>query len=246
MSIINVDQKYVNGNLVFHKADNPDIWYDAIGPTVHKYYEDFNGPTVTGADNADPVGWTVTAIAGDAGAGTITVANEAGGAVIITPDATENDGIEIQFNNEAWTLTAGDPLSFHARLKVLDADQMDVLVGLCITDTTLMAGLSDGVYFLSADESAVIGGVCELDSAASTSASTATLTDVTYSELDFYYDGAGSVRFYVDGVLVDTVTETSATNICTDEALTFSIGTLTGEGTANTVTLDQIRIIQCQ
>ena len=209
MSIIGVDQKYVNGNLVFHKAGNEDLWYDAIGPTVHKYFEDFNGPTVTGADNSDPVGWTVSAIAGDAGDGTIAVTNEAGGAIIITADAEENDGIGIQFNNESWTLASGDPTYFGVRLKLVDVEQTDMAVGLCITDTSLIAGMTDGVYFLTADESLVVGGVCELDSSASTSASTTALAAI-YANLEFYYDGAGTVRFYVDGVLVDTVNESSA------------------------------------
>ena len=237
--------KWVNGNLVYY-GSREDKWIDAIGPTVRKYFEDFTGPTAVGADNADPLGWTVTAIAGDAGVGTITAANEAGGAVVITPDATENDGINIQINNEAWLLASGDPLYFGIRLKLADADQTDLITGLCITDTTLNAGMSDGVYFASADETAVASGICELDTAASTSVSTATLTDAIYSVLEFYYDGSGTVRFYVDDVLVDTVSETSATNICTDEELTFSIEILTGEGAANTATVDWIRIIQCQ
>lgn len=233
--------KWVNGNLVYYHL-REDKWIDAIGPTVRKWIEDFTGPTPVGADNADPLGYTVTAITGDAGDGTLTAANEAGGALVITTDDTENDGINVSLNNEAFTLADGDPTYFGVRLKLGDADNSDLMVGLCISDTGMWGGLTDGIYFESADATAVCTFVTEKDSTETSDTSAGTLVDATYSELEFYHDGAGTVRAYFDNVLVAT----STTNIPDNEPLKFSIELLTGEGNTNTVTVDWIRIIQCQ
>lgn len=235
--------KVINGNYVYwHKRR--DKWVDALGPTVRKYFEDFIGPSPLGADNADPLGWTVTVLTGDAGTGTITAANEAGGAVLITVDATENDGVNITHNNEAFLLAAGDPCYFGIRMKLADADQCDLFTGLCITDTEMWGGVSDGIYFNSADAVATCTGLCELNASASTAVGSGTFVDDTYSVLEFFYDGAQKVSFYFDDVLIDTVT--AAANIPIDEELTFAFELLTGENVANTATIDWIRIIQCQ
>lgn len=217
-------------------------WIDAIGPDVRKVILDFNGPTPVGADNADPLGWTVTAIAGDAGDGTITAANEAGGAITITTDDTENDGINITFNNEAFTLASGDPTYFGIRLKLSDADQTDLAVGLNITETGFWnGGTSDGITYESADATAICTFTTEKDSTETSDTAAGTLTDATYSTLEFYYDGT-TVYAYFDASLVAT----STTNIPDNEPLTFMIELLTGEGNTNTVTIDWIRIIQVQ
>lgn len=233
----------INGNLVFYSSRR-DKWIDAIGPTVRKHFEDFIGPTSVGADNADPLGWTITVLTGEAGTGTITAGNEAGGSVVITPDATENDGVNITWNNEAFLLAAGDPCYFGIRVKLEDADQCDLFTGLVITDTEMWGGVSDGIYFNSADEVATCTGLCELNTAASTAVGSGTFVNNVYSVLEFYYDGAGTVKFYFDDTLIDTVT--AAANIPIDEELTFAFELLTGEGAANTASIDWIRVIQCQ
>ena len=236
------------GNLVFY-SDREDKWIDAIGPSVRKYFDDFVGPSPLGADNADPLGWTVTALTGDAGDGTLTAANEAGGAIIITTDSTENDGINITWNNEAFTLAAGDPCYFGTRLKVSDADAVDLFVGMCITDTEMWGGVTDGIYFNSADAVATVTGIAELDSSPSTAGEgtgtgSGTLVDGAYSVLEWYYDGAGTVRFYFDDVLIDTAS--TASDIPIDEPLTFALELLAGASAAATCTIDWIRVIQCQ
>ena len=236
--------KWVNGNLVYYNDLREDKWIDAIGPTVRKYYDDFVGPSPLGADNADPLGWIVTALTGDAGAGTLTAANESGGALLITTDATEDDGINVTWNNEAFLLEVGSPTYFGTKLKVSDADAVDLFVGMCITDTEMWGGISDGIYFLSADATAACTGICELNTAASTAVSYGTLGNGTYHTLEFYYDGVTTVRMYFDDVLIETVTATA--NIPIDEELTFALELLAGATAAATCTIDWIRVIQCQ
>ena len=244
MSIINTHQKYVNGNLVFYNSTRLDKWIDAYGPTVRKYFEDFIGPTAIGVDNADPMGWIVTPIAGDAGDSAITAGNEAGGAIVLTTDDTENDGINITWNNEAFTLAAGDPTYFGVRLKVAAADAVDLFAGMFITDTTIATAVTDGIYFKVADGAATCTGICEFNSAPSTAVSSGTFVNNTYSVLEFYYDGAGTVRMYFDDTLIETVS--TATYIPIDEPLTFGLELLAGSTGAKTCTIDWIRCIQCQ
>lgn len=243
-----IHSKHVNGNLVFYH-DREDKWLDAIGKTVRKYFEDFIGPAVSGVDNSDPVGWTMTAITGDAGDATWTIANADGGAFILTPDDTENDGVNVTWNSEAFLFAAGSPTYFGIRLKLDDADQCDLFVGMTITDTGLWGGVTDGVYFNSADETAACTGLAELNSSASTpgegdGTGSGTFVDDTYSTLEFFYNGDGSIAFYFDDVLIDTAS--TASDIPIDEALTFALEILTGEAVTNFVTVDWIRVIQCQ
>lgn len=231
----------VLGNTVFwHKRR--DKWIDAIGPTVRKWFEDFTGPTSTGLTNADPMGWTITALTGEDAATGLSAADSVGGALAITPDATENDGINVSVNNSAFVLASGDPFYFGVRLQVLDADQCDLMVGMTVSDAEMWGGVADGIYFESADETAVCTFVTEKNTTETSDTSAGTLLDETYSTLEFYYDGAGTVNAYFDDVLVAT----STTNIPDDVAMRFSLELLTGEGVANTCTVDWIRVIQCQ
>lgn len=236
--------KWINGNLVFYHL-REDKWLDAIGPSVRKWCEDFMGPVPVGAANADPLGWNVTELGGGTAATTLmTSANEAGGAITFTVDSTaaENEGVNVSVNNEAFTLASGDPTYFGVRLKLNDADQTDLIVGLTIGDAEMWGGFTDGIYFESADETAVCTFVTEKDSTETSDVTAGTLLDDIYSELEFYFDGVSTVKAYFDNVLVAT----SITNIPNDEPLKFSFELLTGEATANNVTIDWVRIIQCQ
>ena len=239
---MSVHSKMVNGNLIFYHT-REDKWLHGIGPTVRQWCEDFMGPTGTGLTSADPMGWTITALTGEDAATSLAAANEAGGALLITPDATENDGINMSVNNEAFTLAAGDPTYFGIRLKLLDADQCDLIVGLTIGDAEMWGGFTDGIYFESADETAVCTFVVEKDSTETSDTSAGTLLNATYNTLEFYYDGANSVKAYFDDVLIAT---SVLTNLPDNEPMKFGFELLTGEGVANTCTIDWIRVIQVQ
>jgi len=243
MGIISMHQKYVNGNLIFYNGVREDKWIDAIGPTVRKYYEDFIGPSPLGLTSADPLGWVCTALTGEDAATSLGAANEAGGALLISTDGTENDGINVYWNNEAFTLASGDPTYFGVRLKVSDADACDLFVGMVQTDAEMWGGIEDGIYFESADATAVCTFVLEKDHVETSDVSAGTLLDNTYSTLEWYYDGANSVKAYFDDVLVSTAV---LTNIPDNEPLTFALELLTGATAVSTCTIDWIRVIQCQ
>jgi hypothetical protein len=117
---------------------------------------------------------------------------------------------------------------------VNDADQTDFLVGLAITDTSAIDGLSDGIYFRSVDETAVVHGCTEKDSIESATA-VGTAVDDAYILLEWQFDGA-EVTFYVNGAEAGSTLYGSAT-FPNDEYLTPTLAFLTGEGTANTFTV---------
>ena len=65
----------------------------------------------------------------------------------------------------------------------------------------------------------------------------------TYVDLEFYYDGVTTVSYYVDRVLIGTV-ETTVANMPDDEHLAPALAFLTGDASANTMTVLWARWIQ--
>uniref|UniRef100_A0A6M3KRC9 Putative structural protein n=1 Tax=viral metagenome TaxID=1070528 RepID=A0A6M3KRC9_9ZZZZ len=232
-----VTQSTLRGNIVFYDSQYSHRIVDAIGPDVVKWSEEFV-KFIDDSTSRNALGYTTTEV------GTCTIATVAGadgGNVLITTGGTENNGLQIQLIGEAFKLNNSYPCYFGARFQVNDADQVDALVGLCITDTTAIDGATDGLYFRTVDESAVLNFVLEKNEAESSTAA-ATLTDATWVEAEWYYDG-NSVHAYINGVEVADVADTDA-GFPNDEWLTPTIALLTGENTANTMTLAWARAFQ--
>lgn len=228
----------IGDSIVWHRGANRHRLVDAIGPSVVKYIDDFINTGLPAADA--PLGWTVTLVEAGASESTITCPDEVGGALLLTTDANEDDGINMQLDGESFELTSGQSaVYFGARLKASEATQSDFLVGLCITDTTLLGGMTDGVYFEKLDGGTGISFVTEKNSTETQTDSLATFAADTYVELEFYWV-SGSVKAYIDGTLVATHTA----NIPDDEQLTPSLHFLAGSTTAKTLTLDWVRAIQ--
>jgi hypothetical protein len=59
----------------------------------------------------------------------------------------------------------------------------------------------------------------------------------TFISLGFYYDGASSIQYSVNGVVVGT---SVTTNLPDDEDLTVSIALQNGEAVAKTMTVDYV------
>ena len=209
----------------------------AVGENVVSYHEDFVNFPVDDT-TGDPLAWTTTAV--EVGSGTTTFASTdgSGGKAIITTAGNENDGGNYQLNGESFETTSDQELYFGTKLAINDADQTDLFIGLAVTDTTLLGGVADGIYFESVDGSASLSAVTEASSTETQSDSVGTLVDDTEIELEFYWDGT-TVEFFVDGTSVAT----STTNMPATQ-MRVSVHFLTGEATANTCTIDWIRCIQ--
>ena len=225
-----------SNNLVYYSGNRHRI-IDALGPDVVKFFDDFvESPVASDAI----AGYTVTLVEAGGGESTITHVDGSAGGLPFTTDAFEDDGINFQGAAEKFGFAAGQVLTyFGCRLKASEATQLDFLVGLCITDTTLLGGMTDGVYFEKLDGGTGISFVTEKNSTETQTDSLATFAADTYIVLELAFDGT-SVFAFIDGVLVATHTA----NIPNDELLTPSLHVLTGAAAAETLTLDWWRALQ--
>lgn len=231
----NIHSRHIRGNLAFWDA-HPKRLVDAVGPDVYKFIDDFTDTDMGAADA--PAGWTVTLVEAGGGESTVALTNAVGGALLITTDANEADSVNMHLDSEFAELTSDQDVYFGIRLKVNDADQVDLFAGLFVTDTEIQGGVADGVYFESLDEAADISVVTEKSSTETQTDTVGTLVDDTYITLEWYFDGT-SVEFFIDGASVAQHT----TNIPDDVTLTLAIEFEAGEAVAQTCTVDWVRVI---
>lgn len=235
--------KNVHNALVFYDdASTTERWFDAVGDGVVKYELNTAG-CPTDDTTGMPTEFTYTLV----NASTFAHTDIAGGAVLITCDSAENDGVSLQLGDElggageSVSFASDYPCYFEVTFQGDDVDQTDFLFGVCITDTALLGGMTDGIYFRSVDGSAVLNFVIEKDSVESTTAA-ATLTDATDVTCSFYFDGANIIAA-VDDTQVASIARTDA-SFPNDELLRLSVEVLTGEAVANTCTIKRLRLIQ--
>ena len=199
-----------------------------------KYFNDF----LVAQDYA-AADWVVTTT--EAGSGDATealAADELNGALLITNDNADNDLDALQGNEETWKLASGKKCWFETKLKISDATQTDLFVGLAITDTTVL-DTTDRVGFQKDDGDTNIDFLTEKDS---TETNTDTGSDAvanTYVTLSFYWDGSANVYAYVDRVLKATHTA----NIPDDENLALTVHLQNGEAAAKTCTIDYLYVL---
>lgn len=199
----------------------------------HEYFNDFH--------SYDVDDWTLTVVDGGTdNADSQVITGAAGGVLLCTTDDAENDGPNFNLKGESFKLAAGKELWYEARIAASEATQSDIFVGLSITDTDMLGGVTDGVYFRKVDASAAFAFVTEKDSSETSTASVHTLVADTFVKLGFYFDGAGTVYGYVNGVLAATHTLT----IPDDEELTIGFQYLTGAAGVDTFSVDYIRVRQ--
>jgi len=227
--------KWINGNLVYYDGQR---WFDAIGPTAAKFIFNSAHVPLSGADAL--VGATVTLVETGAGETTLTaVGGWEGGALSITTDAADNDGANIQFQ-EAFKFAAGKPLYFGIKLQATEATQSDFMAGLCITNTNLLGGISDGAYFRKVDGATAIKWVLEKNTTETESTETVTFANDTDVWLEITWDGANA-DFYVNG---EQKTRLAQTNLPDDEFLAPSLQFLSGSVGAKSCTVSRWACIQ--
>jgi len=234
-----IHSKWEYGNLVFYDQYE-HRWVDVIGSTEDTQKFVLNTAVLNLDDTtSDPTAFTVTTVDTDTDAAGSVVLTD--GKLVITTDDAENDGANVQLKGEAFDLASTNRVYFGIKLQVNDATQTDLLCGLCITDTTLLGGMTDGVYFECLDGSTDINFVLEKDSTETTSAAAyGTLADATDVVLEFFFDGT-NVDCWVNGTLK---TRLATTNLPDNEQLTPSIHFLTGEAAAQTCSVAWWRVIQ--
>lgn len=221
-----------------NNAARPSTLQDAGLLDPSKYIVDFED-----FHNYAAGDWTVTET--QAGATqALSSANGAGGVMLLTNSAADNDVNQLQRAVESFKFVSGKQTWFKCRFKVSDVTQSDVYFGLIITDTDLVGGITDGMYFVKADGAATVALTTTMNSTAVSSSALATLVNDTYVVLGYHYDGASTIKAYVNEVHTATVSGVLGTSICDDEELAVTLSLTNGEAVAKTMAIDYVLAIQ--
>lgn len=232
--------RFVGGGVTTAYPIDPLGYFGMPDPTKWiTYFNDMCGGWDT-LPNATDQNYVVT----KTGAGTVAATDGAGGLCVLTNAAADNDAVFIQRKGEAFRWNSLKRMFFEARLKVSDATQSDVVVGLQITDTTPL-DVTDGLFFLKADDAATFQFRVEKNDAASTLACGSMVSD-TFIRMGFAYNGSAVVdgatvypfTVFIDGRAIGVVN--ASTNVPDDEDLCISVGVQNGEAVAKSLTIDYI------
>jgi len=228
---------------------SPAIWNqmpmdDIIaGKRGFVFEDDFLG----GANLVTAEGWVLTTVT----SGTIALsATEVGGALVVSSGAhnAADDGAQAQLLNCRVLPVAGTKIAFEARVQMNDATDQ-YFVGLAATDTTLIAaGVLDDV----SDKAGFFHAVSETDDKISTVTARAAADDATsdvadnadgtYVTLGFVIDGLTSIKFYVNGVLVET--GATVASIPSAAMCLSLVSQIEATGANAELTIDRVRVAQ--
>lgn len=233
---------------------NADI--DSFGARVpmpwpaqyYTWFSDFDR-FLGAADSASGADWLTVAV----GTSSAVITDAANGVLLLTTDGTEDDGIAMQWQGgnpdaatpaqvaETFIFTPGKRLWFATRFQMSDVTQTDFVIGLAAKTATPMV-VEDGVWFASADGSAVLTLNEAIATPLSASANLFTMADATWYDVAFEYNGVDEIRAYLKDAtsgVWNSVGVIGVTALPTTE-LALTIGFLTGETGANTARIDYL------
>ena len=223
-----------NGATVWLDSEYPWKVYDAMGDGVRKYslQPGFPCDDTTG----DPTQFTMTVVEGGAGDTTVVNGTNIGYPMLITTDAAEYDGVNLQLKGEQAKLASGQTVNLRGVFKLSEDTQNDFLFGLAETKSDLLKyenahGITatnvEGAFFYKADGAKTIKfKVYKNGSEVFTvDCGDATKVDQEYA-IDF--DGA-KITIYLDNVKIAEFAGTLP-----DGELTPSINLRAGSAAANT------------
>lgn len=236
------------------EKENPLGNIGQLDPTKFiTFFEDFCNTgafplATTGLGAADTANWDIDVTEAGAGNASSAIADMAGGGIVLTNDAADNDVIAVQHKCEAFRPSATKKAAFKARFKVSDATQSDFIIGMYVRDTTPLGavdgdGVTDGIFFQKDDGDANLDVYCQKDTTTGQLAASAiaTLSNDTFLTVGWYYDGRGTLHVYVNDVLVEKM-DVSAYLPDTEIAIGFAIQN--GEAVAKSMTIDYVLGVQ--
>jgi len=190
--------------------------------------------------------WTETDVQG---ANTIAPQDGNGGIITMLLAGADDDEVQLQkiaagISTENFLFDPDKRFFVEVLATLSEVLLSEILIGLAITDTTLLAGHADGISFRKAEGAGLVTLVSEKNSV-EVSGDVGTIVDATAFRLQAYYDGQGSDgRLYgaLDGA-VGSFSEPNA-SFPDDEELTISFAVRAGEAAAKTLTMDRIVVIQ--
>lgn len=190
-----------------------------------------------------PTAWTVTET--QAGA-TQATTGAAGGALLLTNSAADNDINQVQKAAGSFLPVVGKKFFMGCQFQLSDATQSDFAIGIQLVnaDGTTLATATDGIFFLKADDAATIALYCRLDNAAGSvnSGAITTLVDATNVRLSAFYDGVDRLYYGVNGSISGYVTVSAS--FLPNVVCAPIISLKNGEAVAKTATIDYLYVAQ--
>ena len=184
----------------------------------------------------DPVGWVTTVVEGGSVSTELSGSPTQGFIARVATDDLDNDGGNYQAPGQTFRCVSG--MKWYAGLSFTadEATQSDLLFGVCVTDTTLLGSVADGVYMESLDAGTGISVVAEKNGSETQTDSLGTMS--TSAQIwEMFWDGT-NITYYIDGVVVKSI---SSGNIPDDEPLRVSLAFLTGEASIHTLDIAFLR-----
>ncbi len=170
----------------------------------------------------------------DASAAAAVASDTAGGALLLTSQATtDDDGALVQSINEFWLPTAGYRAFLEGEMKGSTVAQQELFFGFAQTAATnpeACLTASNRAGFQVDDGNASILCKSEATDVETSVDSQVDLADDVYKKFSIYYDGAGTLEYYVADVKVASIT----TNVPATE-LGISMYSLSGNNTGTRV-----------
>jgi hypothetical protein len=159
------------------------------------------------------------------------------GVVTLTSAATtDDDGGSIQTIALPWLPVANKKLHMWARIKLSDATQSEMAVGLVqpfVTNPEAMLTAAEHIMFTKADGTALVVAVNEADTVqtASTTTTAISMVDDTWMEFGIMVNGTTSIDYYINGNWVANHTA----NINSDENMGLGFYHISGVATGTKV-----------
>lgn len=206
--------------------------FGALDPTrFHTFFDDF--------DRFAAADWVITKTEIGAGNAATALTDADGGVLLITNDAADNDAVFFNKAGESFLMQAGKEAWFKARFKISDAVQSDLIIGLQVTDTTPLDAV-DGIYFMKDDGDALLDFYVRKDATTGSNSAlgVATVASDTWMSVGWYYDGKGSVGYFVNDQQLGSLSASAA--YLPDTELTVSFGVQNGEAVIKTMSVDYI------
>ena len=183
--------------------------------------------------------WTITTTEAGTGSATEAITSGAGGQLLITNAAGDNDLDFLQLKGESFRLSRSKKAFFSARFATNDATQTDLVFGLQITDTTPLTA-TDGIFFKKDDGDANLDLVVEKNNSATDTLAIATLENDTFITASWFIDPNSSKVFYSINNAEPVGVDIPDANFPDDEDITVSFGVQNGAAAAKTLTVDYI------
>jgi len=254
--------RWINGNLAYWDTHQSRI-IDAVGAGVVKYLNDFTHLALD-KNTRNPMDWTIYT---NSGADVITLPiSMTGGVMQLITDGNDNDEVYMQLGggtcvtNEPFVIAGAlgaannAPLYFGARVKALEHADEAYFVGLAERGSAADNFFPDGAASIvnkdfigfctlsGAPDSwkitwKVTGGTVALSAEAAVNAA-------DWHIFEFFYDGATTVSFWIDGAQSATTATTTAATFPYAEEMAPLIGIKTGQATLKRLYVDWLRVVQ--